>query len=476
MYIYYLLKLTMFHTDNRKLLPGIDSQEFLPPISPWTSLTGIFLVGTVCSAIALSFWVKYNVIVKAAGTVRPTGDVRVVQADMEGTVKNIFVRENQNVKKGDAIAMLDDEQLRIKKSQLQGNIQQAMLQLIQINAQIRTLDTQMKAESTVIERSVSAATADLERNQREYQERISTTNNQFLAAQADLQKANLDLLKANADLEFAVVDRDRYEQLSQNGAIGKREFEQKKLIVVQTKSILEAQKKSIEIAKAKVASAKVALNPSKATVAIALGKIAQEKARGESTIATLNKEKQALIQRTVEMHNQINQSNKDLQQLKTLFKSSMIRATSDGIILKLNLRNSGQVVQKSDSIAEIVPDNAPLLIKAAIPTTEIKKVAIGEKVQLRVDACPYPDYGTLKGVVNAISPDAFAPQTNNAGVATPTTASYFEVTIKPESRSFGNSDRQCTIQAGMDAKADIISKEETALQFIMRKTRLTTDL
>lgn len=466
----------MFRTHDKKLLPGIDSQEFLPPISPWTTLTGIFLVGTVCSAIALSSWVKYNVIVKAAGSVRPTGDVRLVQADMEGTVKNILVKENQNVKKGDAIAMLDDEQLRIKKSQLQGNIQQGMLQLIQINAQIRTLDTQIKAESTVIERSVSAATADLERNQREYQERISTTNNEFLAAQADLQKANLDLQKAKADLEFAAVDRDRYQQLSQVGAIGKREFEQKKLIVVQTQSIYEAEKKSIEIAKAKVASAKIALNPSKATVAIALGKIAQEKARGESTIATLNKEKQALIQRQAEMQNQINQSNKELQQLKSLFKNSTIRATSDGIILKLNLRNSGQVVAKSESIAEIVPDNAPLLIKAAIPTTEIKKVAIGQKVQLRVDACPYPDYGTLKGAVNAISPDAIAPQTNNTGAATPTAASYFEVTVKPESRSFGNSDRQCLIQAGMDAKADIISKEETALQFILRKTRLTTDL
>ncbi|MBD0261536.1 MAG: HlyD family efflux transporter periplasmic adaptor subunit [Tolypothrix sp. Co-bin9] len=466
----------MFHAENRKLLPGIGSQEFLPPISPWTSLTGIFLVGTVCSAIALSSWVKYNVIVKAAGTVRPTGDVRLVQSDMEGTVKNIFVKENQHVKKDDAIAILDDEQLSIKKSQLQGNIQQGMLQLIQINAQMRTLDTQIKAESTVIERSVSAATADLERNQREYQERTSTTNNELLAAQADLEKANLDLQKAKADLDFAAVDRDRYEELSQNGAIGKREFEQKKLIVIQTKSILETQKKSIEIAKAKVASAKVALNPSKAAVAIALGKIAQEKARGESTIATLNKEKQALIQRQVEMQNQINQSNKELQQLKSLFKNSTIRATSDGIILKLNLRNPGQVVAKSESIAEIVPDNAPLLIKAAIPTTEIKKVAIGQKVQLRVDACPYPDYGTLKGAVKAISPDVIAPQTNNTGAATATAASYFEVTIKPESRSFGNSDRQCLIQAGMDAKADIISKEETALQFIMRRTRLTTDL
>lgn len=249
----------MFNTHNQKLLPGIDSQEFLPPISPWISLTGIFLVGTVCSAITLSSWVKYNVIVKAAGTVRPTGDIRVVQSDMEGTVKNIFVKENQIVKKGDAIALLDREQLSIKKSQVEGNIQQAMLQLVQINAQIRNLDTQITAESTVVERSVSAATTDLERNQREYQERVSTTNNELVAAQADLEKANLGLQKAKADLQFARVDRDRYEELSRNGAIGKREFEQKKLVVVQTQSILETEKNLLKSLQRKLHQRKLLL-------------------------------------------------------------------------------------------------------------------------------------------------------------------------------------------------------------------------
>lgn len=466
----------MLSSHNQKLFPPIDSADFLPPISPWISLTGICLVGTVGCAGALSSWVKYNVIVKAAGTVRPIGDVRVVQSDMEGTIKNIFVKENQNVRKGSALAMLDTEQLQIKKSQLLGDIQQGMLQLFQINAQIKTLDTQITAESKVIERSVSAATEDLERNKRLYIEQRSTTNNEFLAAQADLQKAYSSLQKAKADLDFATVDSERYQQLSQAGAIGKREFEQKKLVVMQTKSIVETEKKAIEIAKAKLASAKAALNPSKAAVAIARGKITQEKARGESTIATLNKEKQALIQRQVEMQNQINQSNQKLLQLNNSLKNSIIRATSDGIILKLNLRNPGQVVRAGESIAEIVPDNAPLLIKANIPTAEIRKVAIGQKVQLRVDACPYPDYGTLKGNVNAISPDAITPQTNNVGGAISSAASHFEVTIEPENPSFGNNGRQCVIQAGMDAKADIISKEETALQFILNKVRFATDL
>lgn len=144
------------------------------------------------------------------------------------------------------------------------------------------------------------------------------------------------------------------------------------------------------------------------------------------------------------------------------------------------MRNPGQVVHASESIAEIVPENAPLVIKAIILTADIQKVAVGQKVQLRVNACPYPDYGTLNGLVKAISADAIIPQSNNIsaikpGYGTPV-ASYFEVTIQPKSLSFGNGNHQCYIQSGMDATANIISKEETALQFILRKARLITDL
>lgn len=467
----------MLYTHNQKFLPSLQKDEFLPPISAWTSLAGIFLVGTIGSAIALSSWVKYNVMVETAATVRPIGDTKLVQPSIEGTVESIFVKENQIVKKGEVIARLDTEQLQIKKSQLQGNIEQARLQLIQIDAQTGTLDTQILAEKRFIERSVSSAKAELARNQREYQERQVTTESEFLVSKASLQKARANLQKAQADLDFAKMDSDRYEQLAQVGAIGRREFEQKKLVVEQSKLILEAERISIQIAQAKLQSAKVVVNPSMAIIAIAQERIAQEIARGEATIATLNQQKQALMQRQVEMQTQLKQYQKELQQIETQLQNSIIRATSDGIILKLNLRNPGQVVRASESIAEIVPQNASLVIKAMIPTAEIKKVAVGQKVQLRVDACPYPDYGTLKAVVSAISPDVITPQSNNINIPTSSPAAgYFEATIQPEMLTFGSSTHQCHIQSGMDAKANIISQEETALQFMLRKARLTTDL
>jgi HlyD family secretion protein len=464
----------MLYTHNQEFNSVIGNDNSLPPISPWTSLAGVFLMGTVITGISLSSWVKYNVTVKAAAIIRPIGETRVVQSKIEGTVKNILVKENQTVKQGQAIAILDTEQLLIKKSQLEETIKQNKLQIIQIYAQNGTLTNQIMAEKRAIDRIINSAKQDLLRNQREYQERTINTETELMTAEVNIQKELVDLQKAEADLEFAKVDQDRYEQLAQVGAVGNREFEQKKLVVQQTNLTLQATKKAVDIAKIKVKSNKAAINPTTAMVKMAEERIAQETAKGEANIAVLNKEREGLIQRLVEIQTQIKQSQKELQQVENQRKSSIILATSNGIIFKLNLRNSGQFVRAGESIAEVVPDHASLVIKAMIPTGEINKIAINQKVQLRVDACPYPDYGTAKGIVKTIAPDAIIPQ--NKDTTTSPTISYFEATIQPESSSFGSNGRQCLLQAGMNASAEIISKEETALQFMLRKARLITDL
>ncbi|MEI2579173.1 HlyD family secretion protein [Scytonema sp. PRP1] len=464
----------MLYTHHQKLLPSVGTEDFLPPVSRWTSLAGIFLVANVGAAIALSSYIKYNVTVKAPATVRPTGEIRLVQPSMEGTIKSIFVKTNQIVKKGDIIAQLDDTELHIKNSQLQGNIQEGNLQLAQIDAQIKALDTQIEAEKRVIERTVASAKADLARNQREYQEQEIKAQSEVLAAQANLEKSEVGRQKAKTDLVFAIKEQDRFEQLVKEGVIAQRQFDEKQLIVLQTKAGVQAEQKAVDIAKANLQTAKAALKPSGGMVAIAQERIAQETAKGDAGVAAFIREKKALIQRQIEMRNQIRQSQKEVEKNNLQRKNSVIRATSNGVVLKLNLRNPGQVVNPSEAIAEIVPQNAPLVIKAMVPATEIKKVAVGQTVQLRVDACPYPDYGTLKGVVSALSPDAITSQSNNTG--TIPSVSYFEATIKPERLSFGNQNRKCLIQPGMDAKADIISKEETALQFMLRRARLISDL
>lgn len=457
------LLIFMFNDSNQDFLNTVTSEEFLPPISTWLRLGGLFLVGTFGVAFTISAFTKYNVTVKATATVRPVGDVLIVQASTEGMVKRLAVKENQVVRQGDAIAIIDNSQLQTKKSQLQGNIQQAQLQLAKLTAQISAVDSQRLAESSLISRNIASAQADLGRNQRDYQERKVTT-------QTDVQEAE-------AALELAQAQMTQYQQLAKTGAIAQLQIKEKE--------------QSFKAAQARLKRAKATLNPSSATVTIAQERIAQEQAKGESTLATLNKERESLLQRQVEVQNQLNNDTKELQQIGIELSKAIITAPANGTILKLELRNSGQVVRPGEPIAQIAPNNIPLVIKARIDTQDIGKIRVCQaqqvsdctdgKVQLRISAYPYPDYGTLKGAVRAVSPDAVIPQSNNTNVpAIP----YYEVTIQPEKTALtksksindNSSPIQYSLQPGMEVSADIISREETVLTFILRKARLLTDL
>lgn len=464
-------------------------------------------------AIALTSVTKYKVTVKAEANIRPAGELRLVQAAAEGPVMRVWVKENQVVKKGDVIATIDDSRLQTKKSQLQSNIQQSQLQLVQINAQISALNRQILAETDRINRVVAAAKAELSHRSRDYQDKQVTTVTEVEEAEAnvniaqeELQKGFAELKSAQANLsatqaalEAARSKQNRYQNVANEGALPLNQLEEAQLAVKQQSSAVEAQKAVIEgqkqtigrlqqavsAALARRRGVMAALNPSNAEVAIASERIAQEKATGVASIATLDKERKALIQQRIEIQKQLDRDARELQQVEIDLSQTAITATADGIISKLNLRNPGQAVRPGEEIAQIVPSEAPLVVKAAVASEDKSKLKEGQNVLLRVSACPYPDYGTLKGKVKAISPDAFAPQRNSPDAVASKTASpqkavavgsFYEVTIEPESLVLRQGKKQCSIQLGMEGRADIISKEETVLQFFLRKARLIADL
>lgn len=433
-----------------KSLRPISSDEFLPPISRWTSLGGILLSGSVGIAFLLASATRYNVTVRAASTVRPAGELRVVQAAMAGTISNINFKENQVIKKGDAIATLDDSELQNKKSQLQSTIQQNQLQLAQVTAQINSLDSQYNAESALMERTVASAQADLNLNQREYQDK------QVVAV--------AEVKEAEAALALARTEMEQYQKLSETGAIAQLQITQKQ--------------QAFRAAQARLERAKAVLNPSGATVDIAEERIAQELAKGRSTLASLEKEREALLQSKTEVQNQLDVARKELQLIEAELKKSQVLAPTSGTILSLELRNPGQVVQSGDLVAQIAPSNAPLVIKARVFPEDIGKVSVCQekmvadcqvgKVQLRFSAYPHTDYGTLKGAVRAIAPDAITPDNNGTTPASP----YYEVTIQPDKNYLLKDDIRYPLEPGMEATADIIAQEETVLSFLLRKAKL----
>jgi multidrug efflux pump subunit AcrA (membrane-fusion protein) len=488
-------------------------QNFLPPIKRWTQFGGFFILTILGLTIPIAALAKYKETVKAQASIRPAGELRIVQSATEGQVINISVQENQIVKKGDIIATIDDSRLQTKKSQLQSNLLQSKLQLAQINAQINAMGNQILAETERISRAIASAEAELSGRIREHRDKNLTTVAEVQEAEANIKIAQEELYKGYADLKSvhsnyyatqailaaAKTKRDRYESVAKEGAISKNQLEETQLAVAQQEQALEAQKALIEsqkqtikrleqavnAARARKQRAQAILNPSNAEVGIAQQRIAQEKATLKASFAALNKERQALINQKIDIQKQLERDSRELIQVETDIKQTVITAPENGTIFKLVLRNSTQILRAGEEIAYIAPSNSKLIIKAVVESQDVSKVKIGQKVNLRVSACPYPDYGTLNGKVKAISPDAISPQAySNAskGAAITTTqkpgiaSTFYEVTVEPQNLLLGKGKNKCSIQLGMEGRADIISREDNVLQFLLRKAKLITDI
>ena len=480
-------------------LSTVKSDDFLPPISNWSKWGGLFLVSSVIGAVAIAAFTPYNIIVKANATIRPDGKNKVVQAKTSGIIVGINAKENQTIKQGDIIATIDNSAVETEKNLLQNQIQQAKLQLQQIEAQTSALNRQIVAETNRIQDAVTEAKIKLNRTLHDHRNEKITTTAQVEEAQANLNLARAELKQAEADLKSALATlasqtaalksaqskQERYQTIAESGALSQDRLEETNLavqqqqqkvlaqqaIVAKHQSTIFRQKQAIAAAKARLNNMSAALNPSDSEIAIAQKRITQVKARGEATLADLRRERETLKQQAIDTQKQLERHQHQLQQKIKESDHHTIKASASGTLLKLNIRNLGQNMQSGAEIAHIAPENTFLIAKAYVSPQDINQVNLNQPVQLKISACPYPDYGTLKGKVTQISPDAIQTEDNSSSKS-----SVYEVTIEPESSTLNQGNNQCSLQLGMEAKADIIAKKETILKFLLRKARLIMDL
>jgi HlyD family type I secretion membrane fusion protein len=433
---------------NTEFIIPLDGNEFIPPISRWTTLGGIFLLATIGITAILAAITPFPNIVRSSASVRPDGDVKIAQSAVEGSVKKLLVKENQEVSKGQPIAFIDDSRLQTRKSQLEGSIQQGTLQIQQLDAQTLNLNNQITAEENLMNRTVVSGQSDLNRIEREYADKRDI-------AFREVQEAEANMLAAKA--EFLA-----FENASKEGGVPKIQVETKRQAYLATQARLQR--------------AKTSLDPTSATISVAEEQIAQSQSKGQSTLANLQKEKESLQQQRSQVKNQVEKDHKEIKQVINELKDVVIRSQVDGTILKMILRNEGQVVRSGEVIAQISPKNTPLSIKARVRPQDIGEVRVGQRVNMRVSAYIYTDYGTLNGKVVSVGTDAITAQSepqegSNANKSEPT-STYFEVIIQPDKTYLIKNNRQYEISSGMEVQADIISREETILTFILRKARL----
>jgi multidrug efflux pump subunit AcrA (membrane-fusion protein) len=250
-------------------------------------------------------------------------------------------------------------------------------------------------------------------------------------AEADYAKAQLEVEKSRSKLDFARSELQRYETLAQQGAA--------------STSVYEAQRAS-------VAEATATLN---------------------QAIRNLDAVRSEARSRQAELRKELAGIDRSSQEGARKLVNATVRSPVKGVVFQLQVQNPQQTIGAGQALAVITPSSAEKVVKVEVRSEDVETVRPGQLAELRIAGCPYPDYGTLQARVIAVSPDALPQRGGPEGTeGTAASSNLYEVTLKPSRTVLRSGGRSCAVKLGMQLQADIITRQETILRFVLRKTRL----
>ena len=104
--------------------------------------------------------------------------------------------------------------------------------------------------------------------------------------------------------------------------------------------------------------------------------------------------------------NMLEDINSDLQETEKLISQAKVTAPYDGIVDKIYIEKENITVYEDAPIISIIKKDSELEMKCYVKNSDIADIKINQKVDIKLDAYPYSDYGTVDGKVTFIGEKA----------------------------------------------------------------------
>ena len=280
------------------------------------------------------------------------GDIFLITSRIAGTVKAVYVQDNQTVKAGQLLVELDPRDYDVALEQARASLAESRTQVLAArpNVPITTVTT---------ETTVSTAAADL-----------ATAQAQLAAAQRDYESAVADTRKSQANNLKAQADLMRYSQLAAKDEISQQQFDQAKAAADAAAADVDAKRATAEAGARNIEEAQARVQEAQTRQAEAQSNRPQQIAMQNATVQS--RQASADVQRT-----RVDQAQLQLSYTK-------IVAPIDGVVGKKNAE-PGQQVSPGQQLMVDVP-LSDLWVTANFKETQLKRMKPGQHVTIHVDA------------------------------------------------------------------------------------------
>lgn len=343
--------------------------------------------------VILGGWAAFARLDAAAqgeGQVSVSGNRQTVQHRDGGIVQALDVREGQHVKDGQVLIRLQGAEVAATERALAGSVIDLQAQRARLEADIRGGAIQWPA-------TFAQATGDdvqlVDRAKRIQLAQVNARGNSLASNRAVLRQQEAEVASQSvgytAQSRASIAQRESLQQQLEST----RKLADEGYVSRNSVRAIERSIQQLEGADADYAS----------RAAAARQQIGQTR---EQVIATSRKyvEDSAALLRDTQF--QLNEAMPKLIAAKEQLERTVIRAPVSGRVVGLRIFSRGGVIQAGQPIMDIVPDAAPLIIKANFQPSDIDGVTEGVEAEVRFLSLHERDLPILLGRVRNVSADS----------------------------------------------------------------------
>jgi membrane fusion protein len=366
------------------------------------------VVGVVLAFLSLGYYARKETV---AGYLTPVAGTSKVFVPQQGTIKEIYVKEGQQIDKGEPL-------LAIETSQISADGQDVNTTMLDtLTPQRNRLTNQIAAEQ---ERAKSE------------QERLTAliaglgTEISQLQAQIEIQKERIRV----SDLLVASVTG-----LRERGNISELDFRQRELAALEQKQRLNSLNQQLAARDNQLIETRYSLEQLPIVMAQKIQILRSELSTTEQRIAEINGR-----------------------------RAYIIRAGAVGRVSTLQA-TVGQFADPRRLQLEIVPSDSVLQAELFVPTRAIGFVRPGQKVKMKYEAFPYQKFGTYTGQIIKVSHTIVTSADASGPIAL--REPVYRVTASLERTDIDAYGEKIPLQADMLLSADIILEHRSLVGWLL---------
>ncbi|MBI2314043.1 MAG: HlyD family type I secretion periplasmic adaptor subunit [Betaproteobacteria bacterium] len=372
-------RIARLQSPARDFAPDILRVQGYPP-SPLPRLVLWALAGLLALLLIWAAVGRLDEIAVAQGKIVPLSYLQVVQPAEPGIVRELLVKEGDEVRAGQALVRMDSRISEAERTQIRNDLSLRTLQLRRIDAELG--GTVLKRGPDDPAELFAQVDAQHRARRRAHEDALGIERDALAKARADFQAALETEAKLRQTLPLYREQEQGWKQLA------KEDYAGKLLAMDRSRARIEVEQEL------KVQSANVAAL--RATIAQAGKRIAQ----------IASSYRQQLHDERIEAEGQRLKLQQEWEKQSHRHGLLELRAPQDGVVKDLATHTPGTVVAPGTVVLTLVPHNDPMQAEVWVSNLDAGFVQERQPVKLKLAAYPFQKYGMVEGEVRQISPDA----------------------------------------------------------------------